>query len=92
MLRLEMGWMSGEMSGQQLILESELLSIPPPPLLQPINSSKHRPISRVFQHPSALPTLTDALVHVRVAWHLEVSRWAGWQADAHWAMSPSPAG
>lgn len=38
-----------------------------------------------FQHPSpALPTLTDALVHVRVA-GIKVSRWAGWQADAHLA-------
>lgn len=31
-----------------------------------------------------LPTLTDALVHVGVA-GIEVSRWAGWQADAHLA-------
>lgn len=30
------------------------------------------------------PILTDALVHVGVA-GIKVSRWAGWQADAHLA-------
>ena len=69
------------------ILESgtPLLNISSTPLAAHQQFKAPPPHIQSFQHPSpALPTLTDALVHVRVA-GIKVSRRAGWQADTHLA-------
>lgn len=62
---------------------SSLISESPLLLLLATNSSEHPPPVTLCPSP-ALPTLTDALVHVGVA-GIEVSRRAGRQADAHLA-------
>lgn len=63
------GGMSGEMSGQQLDIgiRNSLLNTSSTPLAAHQQFKAPPPHIQSFQHPfPALPTLTDALVHVRV--------------------------
>ena len=80
-----MGWKCGWDVWGNVWPGTPLLNISSTPLAAHQQFQALPPHIQSFQHPSpALPTLTDALVHVRVA-GIKVSRWAGRQADAHLA-------
>lgn len=74
-------WLAARYLNQNSYLSSSMFPI----LFLPATNKTPSPTGQSLWCPSpALPTLTDALVHVRVA-GVEVSRRAGRQADAHLA-------